>query len=161
MTLPPSTTNPGAPQRGPRPRAWLGYLIPPAMLAAVAGGFLIVMQGPRGVLWLIIGAGIVIPILWIVTSALWPAKADRRCPRCRGEKLVRMDPNTTVGLECTDCGYRDDAASSWLLAEEEGPLEDIVLEERKRRRRAPGSRSSSERIVMGRRSDVDSEVGTN
>jgi len=123
------------------------------MLGAVAGGFWIVMQGPRGVLWLILGAGVSIPILWVVISTLWPARADRSCPRCRGEKLVRMDPGSTLGLSCTDCGYRDPSASSWLLAEEEGPLETIVLAERERRRLGERER---ERIGAGRASDVDS-----
>jgi len=122
------------------------------MLGAVAGGYWIVMQGPRGVLWGILGAGVSIPILWVVVSTLWPARADRRCPRCRGEKLVRLDPRSTLGLRCTDCGYRDPSASSWLLAEEEGPLEPLVLAEREQRRRR-----KREPIPVGRGSDMDSE----
>ena len=30
------------------------------------------------------------------------------------------------------CGWRDESASAWLLAEEEGPLEELVLAQRRR-----------------------------
>ena len=49
-------------------------------------------------------------------------------------RLERLDPKTTHGVRCRSCGFEDEAQSSWLLAEEEGPLEDIVLESRRRDR---------------------------
>ena len=76
----------------------------------------------------LIGAG----VLWVALSALWPAKADRRCPKCGEDTLVRLDPDTTTGLRCSACDHVDPEATSWFLAEEEGPLEDLVLRQRGR-----------------------------
>ena len=41
---------------------------------------------------------------------------------------------STRGIRCTACGFRDPDASSFLMAEEEGPLEPTVLRERGRSR---------------------------
>ena len=61
-----------------------------------------------------------------------PVQCDGRSlePFCRGESPP---------------GWRDEAQSSWLLAEEEGPLEDIVMRQRGRR---PPAGTDRERSVV-------------
>ena len=54
--------------------------------------------------------------------------AEERCP-------VRLDPETTQGLRCRACGQVDEEATGWFLAEEEGPLEELVLLQRARKRK--------------------------
>ena len=108
------------------------WLFPLAFLGAVgAGAALILWQPPwltGAVVAVLLGTG----VLWVAVSALWPAKADRNCPECSEDTLVRLDPKTATGLRCSACGYEDPEASSWFLAEEEGPLEDLVLRQRGR-----------------------------
>ena len=111
----------------------LGWLVPALCLAAALAGGWIVLGAPHALL----GAAVVfflVPVLWILASALWPARAERTCPVCKSERLERIDRSATVGITCRACGWRDESASAWLLAEEEGPLEGIVLAERRSRR---------------------------
>jgi hypothetical protein len=112
-----------------------GWLIAPLMLAAVAAGLLFVLRGPDQVFGVAFAAVLVLGIGWILVSALLPGRAERTCPACGGAGLERLDPQTTQGLRCGLCGWRDESASSFLLAEEEGPLEDIVLRQRRAGRR--------------------------
>jgi len=90
------------------------------MLAAVLCGAALVLRGPDrvfgGALALFLGAS----IAWILVSVLWPARPDRTCPACGEEALRRMDAETTRGVACSACGHRDEAQSSFLMAEEEG-----------------------------------------
>jgi len=111
----------------------LVWFLPLEMVLAVALAALIVRGQPLGILGYVLGVLLVVPIAWVVISALWPASADRRCPACRADALERLDAASTTGLACRSCGWRDESASAWLLAEEEGPLEDIVLRQRGRR----------------------------
>jgi hypothetical protein len=117
----------------------LGALVPALMLASIALAFALIRSHPLGLARALALGAVVAILSWIVTSALWPARADRRCPVCRTDSLARKDPRATVGVTCTRCGYADAEASAWLLAEEEGPLERTVIEERAARRRRPGS----------------------
>ena len=111
-----------------------GWLVPPLMLAAIAAGLLFVFRGPDQIFGLCFGLVLALGILWIVVSALLPGRADRTCPSCGGAGLERLDPQSTHGVRCSLCAWQDETASSFLLAEEEGPLEDIVLRERGRDR---------------------------
>lgn len=90
------------------------------MLAAVVCGAVLVLRGPDrifgGALALFLGAS----IAWILVSVLWPARPDRTCPSCGEPRLRRMDAETTRGVACSACGHRDEAQSSFLMAEEEG-----------------------------------------
>ena len=109
--------------------AWLAPLL---LLGAVLLGAWIVLARPLSLFaWLLVALAVV-PIGWVLVSALWPARAERGCPACRADALARIDPRATVGLVCRACGWRDESASAWLLAEEEGTLEEIVLRERRR-----------------------------
>ncbi len=115
-----------------------GWFAPPLFLLAVLAAAGVVLRGPLFLFGLVLLGLALVPCLWILVSALWPARAERTCPACGGARLERLDPRSTVGLACRGCGWRDESASAWLLAEEEGPLEEIVLEERaSRRRRSP------------------------
>ena len=113
----------------------LAWALPLLLLAAVAGGVLVVRNGPGwlgpAAITLLVGSGLV----WVGVSVFWPAKADRRCQACGEEALERLDPETTQGLRCGACGHVDEEATGWFLAEEEGPLEELVLRQRARKRR--------------------------
>lgn len=115
--------------------AWV--LLPLVSLSAVAAGLWIVRSAPQGLAGWTLGAVLGAACLWILGSVLWPARAERTCPRCGAAALVRLDPRATHGLGCQRCGFQDESASAWLLAEEEGPLEELVLDARARRSRPP------------------------
>lgn len=112
----------------------LGWLLPPLLLTAAVGGASLVLWRPAwlsgAVLTVLVGAG----FLWVIVGVFWPASADRTCPECGEEALERLDPSSTTGLRCSDCGHVDAEATGWFLAEEEGPLEELVLRQRGRRR---------------------------
>jgi hypothetical protein len=66
-----------------------------------------------------------------MTSVLWPGRADRTCPACGAEAVVRLEPDALVGRRCSACAWHDATASAWMIAEEEGaPLEPLVLQHR-------------------------------
>jgi len=115
-----------------------GWLVPPLALGAVGLGVWLGLRQPPLLFKLLAGACLVVPVGWVLVSALWPGKADRRCPACGKDALRRLDPRATTGLLCSACGHRDESASAWLLAEEEGPLEELVLAQREARRARPG-----------------------
>ena len=112
--------------------ALVTWFAPLACLAAVLGGVAIVLTRPLALVWVLVGALVVVPAGWVLVSALFPGKAERRCPACAADTLVRLDARSTHGLGCRACGWRDESASAWLLAEEEGPLEELVLAQRRR-----------------------------
>lgn len=124
-------------RRRARLSAWLPWCAPALFLAAVLGGVALVSLRPPLVGVLLV-ALVLVPIAWVLVSTLWPARAERGCPACKADALVRSDPHTTHGLLCRACGFRDDSASAWLLAEEEGPLEELVLSQRARERDVRG-----------------------
>ena len=115
----------------PRPRepraAWI---IAPLMMGATAAGVLFVLRGPDAVFAVVFEIVLALGVLWILISALFPARADRTCPSCGGQGLERLDRESTAGLVCRLCSWRDASASCFLLVEDEGPFEDVVLRER-------------------------------
>jgi hypothetical protein len=122
------------PVRGDPPGA---CLLPVVFLGATLGAAFLVLRGPDRLFGWALGAMLGASLLWIVISVLFPAKADRTCPRCGAESLERSDPQRTEGLACTSCGWRDDAESGFLLAEDDGvPIEPMVLRRRAERARA-------------------------
>lgn len=108
------------------------WLLPVVLLLAAGSAITFVLRGAGGIFGWVVGALVVTSLLWVMISVLWPPTADRTCPTCGAEAVRRLDPSTTQGLLCGACGWRDETASSWLLAEEEGPLEDVVLRSRGR-----------------------------
>jgi len=109
------------------------WLLPPLLIGAIGLGFWVLTQRPEGLFGLVFGGLVAVGLLWIVVSSLLPGKADRTCPSCGRKGLRRLDRSSTTGLRCAHCGWRDETASSFLLAEEEGPLEDLVLDRRDRK----------------------------
>ena len=122
------------------PSASIGWLVPPLMLGAIALAVWLIVRGPDGLFGIALGGVIGLGLLWILISSLLPGKADRRCERCGAEALERMSPDSTSGIRCASCGFEDETASAWLLAEEEGPLEATVLRQRAELRAARRSR---------------------
>ena len=112
-----------------------GWLVAPLLLAATAAAMLLVFRGPDRLFAVAFGVVLAFGLAWILISSLLPARADRTCPSCSRSTLTRLDPRSTQGLRCRACGWRDEGASSFLLAEDDGDaLEDIVLRERRFRR---------------------------
>ncbi len=112
----------------------LAWLLPLGLLAAGIFGAVLIQRLGTGIFGWIFAGLVGLGLLWIVVSVLWPARAERTCPDCGRPGLVRLDTDLVHGLECTQCDYRDETASAWLLAEEEGPLEELVLAQRAQRR---------------------------
>lgn len=110
------------------PAAWL---VAPTFMAATGTGILLVMRGPDRYFGLALATLFGLAIVWILISVFFPASVDRTCPACGREDLRRLDRDTTRGVICDTCGHVDSDQSSFLFAEEEGPLESIVLAERK------------------------------
>lgn len=107
---------------------------PVCLLAALAAAYF-VLQGPGDLFGYVIGGLIVLALGWALISAFLPAKPDKQCPACGAESVGRLDPHTTRGLVCAECGWQDAEASSFYLAEEEGPLEPMILKGRDARGR--------------------------
>lgn len=119
-----------APHRSPA----LVWLTGPLLFATAVAGTVIVTQGGARLFGWTVGSLVVVGLGWVLVSSLFPAEPDRTCPACGVEALVRADPLTTRGVRCTACGHDDPEASSFLIAEDEGPLEPAVLRERGRAR---------------------------
>jgi len=130
--------SPRAGAASPLRRLAVGLALPAGLLVALAAARWLVAEVPATAFFWILGALLLAPVAWALVSSLWPAAADRRCPRCGADALERADPSAALGIRCRACGHRDEAASAWLLAEEEGPLEEIVLRARRAARRRPG-----------------------
>ena len=109
------------------------WLITVVLLTAVLGGAALVFWQPPWLMPATLFTVFGIIGLWVAVSAFWPARADRSCPECGEEALVRLEQDSTMGVRCTACEHVDREATSWFLAEEEGvPLEDLVLRQRGR-----------------------------
>jgi hypothetical protein len=120
----------------PRParaggRRLAGWFLPPLLLASTAFGVWVVLTGPAALFGWIVGALLALALGWVLVSSLFPGSADRTCPACGRDTLVRMDESTR-GLVCKSCHFRDATSSSFLLAEEEGALEPELLARRRR-----------------------------
>ena len=112
----------------------IGFVLPPLMLLAALAGGVFALRNPVHVFGWIVAALFAVVVGWVFVSVLWPGRADRTCPACKREKLERADSDSTTGLACAACGWRDETASSFYLAEEEGPFEHVVLSQREARR---------------------------
>ncbi len=113
-----------------------GWILPPFLLLATGLAVWIVLTGPSGLFGWVFGGLVVCALVWVVVSALFPAKADRNCPACGRDTLVRMEETSTEGVVCKACHWRNEEQSSFLLAEEEGAIEPLLLARRRRLRDA-------------------------
>lgn len=147
------TTTPERPARRTAERhgGWLSFVLPAALLAGACLPLVFIVRRPVGLFGWVLGIGFTAVLLWIVVSTLWPGRADRTCPECGGQGLRRLDPTTTRGLECSECGWSDPDESSWMIAEEEGPLEEVVM--RQRGRAVTGSKGASPSVDNDGRTD--------
>jgi len=113
------------------------WLVPPLVLGAIVAGALLVMRGPDSAFAVAFGILLGVGLLWVLVSSLFPNRPDRGCPACGEPALVRLSRASTQGLRCRRCDWVDEDASSFFLAEEEGPIEPIVLRERQETNAAP------------------------
>lgn len=118
----------------PRLQSVLAALAPLLMLGAVGLAVAVINLGADSLVGWVGGAVGGAVVVWVLAASLWPAKADRTCPQCGEDALERLDPDTTMGLRCTACGHTDPTKSGWFLAEDEGPLEELVLRQRAAKR---------------------------
>ncbi len=121
-------------ERGRRWRAW-AWFVGPFALAAAALGLLLVRQGLLNLFSVACAVLVTLGLGWILVSALFPGRVERRCPACKREGLAPIDLRRSVGLACALCGWRDLEASAFLFLEERGSFEDVVLRERRERPR--------------------------
>lgn len=119
----------------PQSRERWGWLVAPLMLSAAAAGALFVLRGPDGLFGACFAVVLALGFTWILVSTLFPGRPQRTCPACGQRGLERIDRTSTCGVRCRLCEWRDESASSFLFAEEEGTFEDIVLRERRGERR--------------------------
>jgi hypothetical protein len=116
----------------------LQFLIPLAMLGAVGSVIYLVLRPGGGPSPLVLGGVLALVFGWVGVSVLWPSRADRKCPQCQAESLERLDPMGAVGVICQQCGWSDETASAWYMAEEElEALEPLAMEKRLNRRARP------------------------
>ncbi len=134
LTLPAVNHPAGDPQRSRARTALVAWMIGPIGLLSVAAGVLFVRQGPGEAFAVTISILGGVVLLWVLVSIFSAARADKTCPQCGSEGLRQLDPDTTLGVTCAACGFADEAASSFYLAEETGSLEHTVLRERRRKR---------------------------
>jgi hypothetical protein len=101
------------------------------MLLATICAILLVVRGPDRAFGVAVALLIAVSLAWVLVSVFWPAVPDRTCAACGREGLRRLDPASTRGVVCTECGASDADRSSFLLAEEEGgALETMIVRER-------------------------------
>jgi len=116
------------------------------LLGSTLGAVWIVLRGPVALFGVLVAAVMVLGFGWVLISSMMPAApADRRCPQCGMEDGLRpAHEDTTRGIRCRSCGFTDETASAWMIAEEDGPLQEVVLRERKDRRNARTERAQTE-----------------
>ncbi len=119
-----------------RARAWhpADWLLGPLLLCAIAGAVSLVFHGPDALFGIALACFAALGVAWLLVCVFSSARADRTCPDCGREELRRLDPHSTRGVVCRTCGRLDREQSSFLMAEEEGPIERIVMQERRRKR---------------------------
>jgi hypothetical protein len=106
------------------------WLVAPTLLAATATGILFVMRGPDRFFAYAVATLFALAVAWVLISVFFPAAPERTCPSCGRGTLRRLDARTLRGVACSACGFVDPEQSSFLMAEEEGSIESLVLSER-------------------------------
>lgn len=109
-----------------------GIWMPPLFLGAVLLGVTLLLRRPDALWAYVVGGIFAVVFGWFLVSTLWPSRPERQCPACGGEGLARLNTESHRGLRCELCGFEDEASSSFMLAEEEGTLEETVMRERGR-----------------------------
>src|SRR6202008_2848728 len=81
-----------------------GWFIGPTMLLATICAILLVVRGPDRAFGVAVALLIAVALAWMLVSVFWPATPDRTCAACGREGLKRLDPASTHGVLCTECG---------------------------------------------------------
>lgn len=118
------------------------WLIGPGLLLVTLCSVRLLMFGSDRIFVYALLALFGVVVLWILVSVFSPAHPDRTCPACGRAGLRRLDSSTTRGIRCEDCGHVDEDQSSFLMAEDEGAIEPIVLRSRAAREKERGGRIS-------------------
>jgi hypothetical protein len=139
-----SSAQPARRRTGNARSAIAAWLVAPTLLAATATGILFVMRGPDRFFAYAVSTLFALAVAWVLISVFFPAAPERTCPRCGGGTLQRLDASTLRGVACSACGFADPEQSSFLMAEEEGSIEFLVLSERALSR-SGGTREKTER----------------
>lgn len=53
------------------------------------------------------GSALLLPMFWLLVSAMRPAMPDRKCPKCSLETLRLLTPGERLGARCPSCGFAD------------------------------------------------------
>lgn len=107
------------------------------MLLGTTSAILLVARGPDRAFVVAAALLFAVSLAWILVGVFWPAAPDRLCPECGREELTRLDPCSTRGVVCAQCGSVDAERSSFLFAE----AEDVAIEPLVTLERARGSGS--------------------
>lgn len=105
------------------------------MLLSTICAILLVARGADRAFGVAVALLIAVSLAWVLVCVFWPGAPDRSCPECGRDGLKRLDPASTRGVLCSECGASDAERSSFLFAEEEnGALEPLIVRERERER---------------------------
>ncbi len=74
----------------------------------VGGAAFLLLRESAKTIAIVLGVGaLMLPIFWLVVSALRPALPDRHCPKCQVESLRLLKPGEKIGARCPACGFED------------------------------------------------------
>lgn len=76
-------------------------------LAVIAGAVLLAVAFSAWIPYIVGGALAALWLVWVLVSAMSPAKPDRKCPGCGKEGLVKICRGEP-GVRCELCGFRDE-----------------------------------------------------
>jgi hypothetical protein len=76
-------------------------------IAFAAAVFFLARDHAKTIALSIGGAALLLPILWLLVSAMRPALPDRKCPSCQKETLRLLKPGERLGARCPECGFED------------------------------------------------------
>ena len=112
----------------------LAWLMPPLFLSSIGLGLWLISNPPENIFAWTAGFFVALGLLWILVSTVFPrGVAERICPACGADTLVRADPAHTRGKVCSTCLWKDESVSSFLMAEEDdAPLEADILARRRK-----------------------------
>lgn len=110
----------------------VNWLTGPLLLCASACAVALILRGPERLFGVVLTCLVALGVTWVLVCVFFPAQANRTCPQCGREALRRLDPHSTRGVVCGTCGRLDPHQSSFLMAEEEGPIEPLAMRERQR-----------------------------